>query len=256
MTIIMVKIDNPRLLLAKIRNGDFAHAGDVEAIDIVLDKVLSLISKNTKEEKKVLLDIGCGLGGTAAYIKNKTSFDVHGIDVDADSIEHAKSHYRNISFSKCDVMAISDLFKKNSFDFIYMFNVFYAIREQRESMINLAKVAKPGALLAIFDYTSLNLLDSFTLKDFSGKQMRPIILNELYLWLNEAGWTVLETTDLTEKYRDWYKSFLSLLISNKDNLSETFTDEAYQSVLNVFTVLLDAIDRKVIGGAVVYAIRN
>ena len=28
------KINNPRLLLAQVREGDFAHAGDREAIDI------------------------------------------------------------------------------------------------------------------------------------------------------------------------------------------------------------------------------
>jgi hypothetical protein len=33
--------DTPRLLLAKVRNGDYAHPGDEEAIDLLLSRVMS-----------------------------------------------------------------------------------------------------------------------------------------------------------------------------------------------------------------------
>jgi len=47
-----------------VRGGDYAHAGDRKAIDIVLEKVLSL---EPDLKSKAVLDVGCGCGGTAQY---------------------------------------------------------------------------------------------------------------------------------------------------------------------------------------------
>src|SRR3990167_8741529 len=108
----MPKINNPRLLLAKLRNGDFAHAGDKEAIDIVLKKIFELIvnpnscsESDLKSEMKAL-DVGCGLCCTAEYIKKSISFDMYGIDIDLLIIPPAKRKYSNIQFFEYDVMDI------------------------------------------------------------------------------------------------------------------------------------------------------
>lgn len=48
-------------ILSLIRSGDYAHAGEEEAIRPTLDGV-------TPSPTRAILDMGCGLGETADYI--------------------------------------------------------------------------------------------------------------------------------------------------------------------------------------------
>lgn len=52
--------------LSFIRNGDYAHAGEEEAIELAM----SGIEKNPQRN---ILDVGCGLGGTANYLQTLLS---------------------------------------------------------------------------------------------------------------------------------------------------------------------------------------
>ncbi len=249
------KINNPRLLLAQVREGDFAHAGDREAIDIVLKKVFELIEDGAKSSIKVL-DVGCGLGGTAAYIKDATSFDIDGIDIDPVAIKHAKSKYNKIRFFECDANNADKKFPEDHFEIIYLFNVFYAIPNQKDSLKTLAAVAKPGALLVIFDYSQNKSASDFELKDLSGKSMRPVNLTLIKDWLVDSGWELIEITDLSVKYEIWYKEFLVKLDAEKEKLLKIFSEEAFSAVYNTFSVLLDSLRSKKISGSVVYARLN
>ncbi|WP_156411958.1 methyltransferase domain-containing protein, partial [Legionella bozemanae] len=64
-------------ILAMLREGDFAHPGETEAIELSL----SPIAKNSEAR---LLDVGCGLGGTAHYVQKKGWGTVTGVDIDSD----------------------------------------------------------------------------------------------------------------------------------------------------------------------------
>ena len=49
------------LLLAELRRGDYAHAGDAEAIELVIEKLLRL---NPQIKSGRVLDVASGFGGT------------------------------------------------------------------------------------------------------------------------------------------------------------------------------------------------
>lgn len=102
--------NNPRLLLAKVRKGDYTHAGDEEAIDLFLEHIDALNQQPYKNIKA--LDIGCGLGGTANYIHEKTALAICGIDKDISAINHAKKHYSAITFFQCDVEHLNQHFEE------------------------------------------------------------------------------------------------------------------------------------------------
>jgi len=68
------------------RKTDYAHAGEEEAIDLAFKDI-------PKEPKGLLLDMGCGRGGTAHYVQGRCWGNVTGADIDADSIEYAVKKY-------------------------------------------------------------------------------------------------------------------------------------------------------------------
>ena len=241
--------DNPRLLLAQLRKADYTHAGDEEAINIFLEKMNKLLPPTSSLK---LLDAGCGLGGTAEYIRQRMSQNIHGIDIDAKAIQHAKQNYPKINLSECDIMQVDTIFKKKDFDVIYLFNVFYALPDQQKSLKKLASVAKPGALLAIFDYTQSNP-DSIGLKDLAEKPMNPIHLDSLKMLLKQTNWELIEITDLSNKYDEWYLKLLENLKLQKDNLLKEFTDKTYEKVLTTFSFLSSKIKNKEMGGSIIYA---
>jgi SAM-dependent methyltransferase len=71
-------------LLALIRGSDYAHAGEEEAIELALRPV-------PRRASQLLLDVGCGLGGTAKYVQDHGWGTVVGLDVEPDSIVRARS---------------------------------------------------------------------------------------------------------------------------------------------------------------------
>jgi ubiquinone/menaquinone biosynthesis C-methylase UbiE len=175
-------------ILALIREGDYAHAGEEEAIE----RALRTISKNSGQS---LLDVGCGRGGSAEYLRNRGWGHVDGIDRDAESIEYAHATYPEIGFHVCDVLDVPRTVTR-TFDVIYMLNAFYAFDRQREALVELRKVAKPAAQLVIFDYTvGPNAGDT-------PNPMMPhaIRLPEIAAMLRDAGWEPGAIEDLSADY--------------------------------------------------------
>ena len=83
-------LNQARLILSQLRGGDFTHAGDKEAIDMVVTK---LKQEHPEVLKGNCLDVGCGFGGTADYLVKQGFKHVWGIDIDKSTIAYAKSKY-------------------------------------------------------------------------------------------------------------------------------------------------------------------
>lgn len=251
----MSKIDDPRKLLAKIRQGDFAHAGDREAIDIVMKKMMD--AKFIPSQKKLyVLDVGCGLGGTADYIREHHSHDITGIDKDANAIKHATDNYPKCKFFSCSAADSNKQFPSTQFELIYLFNVFYAISEKEEVLKSLAEIAKPETMLVIFDYVNMGRDEKYHLKDLAGKEMYPVLAKPLLDFMARTGWLLLEFVDLSENFISWYKDFLDKLIHQREELLKEFSDTAYQKVHDTFSALLRDLESKQLGGGVWYAKRK
>ena len=213
---------NPkRLLISEIRGGDYAHAGDVEAIDLVLEKLYS-INPNLKSSK--ILDVGCGFGGTLDYLKNKGFKHLYGIDIDKIAIDYAKQRYKDIQFNNIDALASSATFPKSTFELIWLLNSIYAIEDKNKLLSSLARIAKSGATLVIFDYSMAEGDGVLSVHDFAGKQMLPIKITDLLRNLDTNGWDIIEIDDLSEDFIKWYSAFLVKLRSKKDLLISRFSE--------------------------------
>lgn len=245
-----VQLNQARLILSELRGGDFTHAGDKEAIDMVLGK----LKKDFPEALEGnCLDVGCGFGGTANYLMKNGFKCVWGIDIDKSAIEYAKMKYTDVKLFHLDVLSTSKYFDKNFFSFIYLFNVLYAIEDKTTALKQLANVSKQGAILMIFDYSVENSIEPIL--DLSGKPMRPICMKTINQQLKEAGWQVLEISNISDNFIVWYEQSLKKLEDQMQRLKGLFLEKDIAKVSSTYVHLLHHLYRKTLGGVVIYAKR-
>jgi SAM-dependent methyltransferase len=229
-------------ILALVREGDYAHAGEEEAIEHSFRSV-------PKSSENWILDVGCGRGGSAEYLRRHGWGHVEGIDRDSDSIEYAQTTYPEIGFHVCDVLDIARTVTR-TFDVIYMLNAFYAFDRQREALAELRKVARPSAQLVIFDYTvGANAGDT-------PNPMMPhaVRLSEIAAMLRDAGWAAPDAVeDLNAEYERWYAEFVRRIHLKRAEIEKIGGADRYDFVLSMYSGLQGVIAQGGIGGAIVHA---
>jgi len=106
----------------------------------------ALKTAGAKPEDRIL-DIGCGDGTAAAFIREKFGCSVVGIDTDEKAVEKAKA-----AGVDARVMDASFLeFESRSFDIVMMECVFSVLNRQEESLHEAFCMIKPGGYLIISD---------------------------------------------------------------------------------------------------------
>lgn len=248
-----IKIAQPnlaRMLLSEVRGGDFAHPGDAQAIDRIVEKTNTFVD-NLKSS--TVLDVGCGFGGTVHYLNQLSFRDVEGCDLDQAAISYAQSRYIGLNFKRVDAHLLHEHYRLFSFAFITLFNVAYAIENKDSLLHSLSQIAKSGAILVIFDYTCNQDIKDFPILDLAGKPMYPLFQDTLEIQLLKNNWEVLEFEDITNQYRIWYDDLLMKLAEQEFALKELFSVEDYDKVKKTFAGLLELISKDILGGGVIYA---
>ncbi len=247
------KIDSLRKYVGKqlvsyLRDNDYAHAGGEEAINIVM-------SYFRKDSDQGILDVGCGLGGTAEYIQKSGWGKLSGFDIESEAITYAKSQYPNINFYTCDVVQ-ANLLIKEQFSVLTLFNVFYAFENQLLALNTLNKLCKTKGIIAIFDYSDPCNNGNTPLTRMGGKSITPFIpvkLSKINEMLKETGWKTVNTVDITNKYELWYKNLIDALHKNKIEVLERFNDYSFNNALKTYTQIYEGITEGVLGGTIIYA---
>lgn len=227
-------------ILALVRQGDYAHAGETEAIDLVFKKI-------PKDPSRLLLDVGCGRGGTAHYIQTNGWGKVTGIDIDAASIVYAKQTYPETEFLTADA---TTLFKtlKRSFDIIYLFNVLYALSDHPRVLGELRKVIRPSGQLIIFDYLTFTQNKD----DFPFKEWNPLDLLRIRSHMKDTGWRIVKEEDVSGLYEKWYLDLVSRIKTNRESITTLAGKEWFDFTFAFYEKILNAIKGGLLGGAILY----
>ena len=229
-------------ILALIRDGDYAHAGEEEAIERSFRSI-------PKDPGNWMLDVGCGRGGSADYLRRNGWGRVEGIDRDAESIEYARATWPEVGFHVCDVLDVPRTVTR-TFDVIYMLNAFYAFDRQRDALAELRKVAKPSAQLVIFDYTV-----GLKSPGAQAPALMPhaIRLSEIAAMLREAGWEPGTVEDLSVEYARWYATFVERVQLKRAEIEKIGGTDWYNFVFSMYSGLHGEIASGGLGGAIVHA---
>lgn len=103
----------------------------------------------TLAKNKQVLDIASGEGYGSAILAGSASYVV-GVDISADAISHAQSHYshlQNIKFAQGSATDIE--LPDNHFDLVVSFETIEHLYEQEEMVAEIRRVLKPEGILVI-----------------------------------------------------------------------------------------------------------
>lgn len=103
----------------------------------------------------LVLDVGCGLGGTARFLATAFGCRVSGIDITPEYVEVGSQLNRNLGLSdQIELVVGSGLdlpFDERQFDRATMLHVGMNIDDKGALMAEIGRVTKPGALFGLYD---------------------------------------------------------------------------------------------------------
>lgn len=236
-----------KLLLATIREGDYTHAGETNAIHIAMNNI-------EKKDDQTLLDVGCGLGGTAHYINQHGWGKVTGIDIDPEVINYAKAKYHNIDFLLCPAATVNEVCQQNYFSIIYLFNAYFSFLNQEKCLKTLATMGKEQSTLILFDYSCYG--DYLNENPFFDKQdqfFNPINLLTIETLLHTCNWQISKMIDLTSLYIIWYEQIINKIDNKSAMLNKAFGQKTFNKVYQDFLKVLRLLKSNQLGGSLIYA---
>jgi len=233
-------------ILAAVREADYAHAGEAEAIELALAPIV-------KDRQRTVLDAGCGRGGTAAYVQEHGWGRVSGFDIDATSIEEALGRYPELDLRVADAVA-ADVAFGTRFDLLYSFNAFYAFPDQPAALRALRRVARAGSRLVLFDYVDRG--------DFARSELgrrpdtdhwRPLRLAAAPAELAAAGWRIDDAVPMHAEYERWYAAFVARIEAKQSAIVALAGEAAFAPVHELYRAMYQAVQSGALGGATIRA---
>ncbi len=165
-----------------------------------------------------VLDLGCGTGRLAAYLRELVGPKgwIIGMDPSPYRIEIAKQKMKKgLSFQ---LGGSEDLgvFKDNFFDFVYLNSVFYWIRDKETALVEIYRILKPGGKLGItsgykFENSPLLKIVNEAIMEVMGKEFASGEMNEdsfgkedFKELLKESGFLIIHFEQ--KEYTDYFSS--------------------------------------------------
>lgn len=233
-------------ILSLVRGGDFAHAGEEEAIALAMAPI-------AKDPDRQVLDAGCGRGGTAAYMHEHGWGRVTGIDLEPRSIAYANATFPGSTFLRCDITEAATSLE-GRFDVVTLFNVLYALPDHVAALGALCARARPAARLVIFDYADPGHYQDAPMMDSDIAFLpNPVKLDGLGETLAAGGWQLTSVRDLSDEYVRWYSELVAKIAAHRSGIEELAGAEIYEHVHALYSGLLEAVRAGRLSAAVIYA---
>ena len=235
-------------ILSLVRDGDYARAGEEEAIDLSMSGV-------EKDTRRVILDAGCGRGGTAAYLHGNGWGRVVGIDIEAESIRAAMKNYPSVEFLVCDVGDADQRVNEHP-DVVCMFNAYYCFQDQHGALGAPSRLAHADTRMIIFDHVDRGGYQDEPLMDAGEPFLpNPLRLCEVGEYLTSTGWRAPEIREIHDAYIGWYARLVERIEGAREQITDTAGQQGYDHVLGLYRGLLDAALSKTLGAAIITTTR-
>lgn len=229
-------------ILSLLRNGDYAHAGEEEAI-------LRVFQNIPKDPNRQMLDVGCGIGGTVHFLNQNGWGSVIGLDIDPENIAFARNKYSRHEFVECDVVNAHQKINQ-TFNIIYCFNSFYAFPDKVTALQSLRRLAAEQTQLIIFDYLKPEEAQPMLLE----QGIPPTTtLSDIRKACAVSGWQMNQEEDLNAEYERWYADLVQRIRAKKNQILTEFGSDWLDYVTLRYTQILAAIRAGQLGGVIITA---
>jgi ubiquinone/menaquinone biosynthesis C-methylase UbiE len=159
----------------------------MELLENEVELVNELCKRIKREEEKLkpkrrlkILDIGCGTGKFALYLREETGCEVTGIDPVREKIEKARMKSSSVTFEVQSAEEMS--FANNTFDFVASLKALHEIPNHKDALKESNRVLKGGGKIFIIDWVggvAQTQSHAHALKYFTREQLKEA--------LSEAG---------------------------------------------------------------------
>ncbi len=200
-----------------------AHLGywtpdmDVNEVDLAQTRYLEDLTKPMPiKEGDIILDLGCGNGGTSIWLAKKFGCFVHSIDIVEENVNRARQSVKNAGLDHLvqvhHMNAMDMNFEVGTFDHVIAVESIYHIEDKERLFKKVQEVLKSRGYLALAEY----LLErpcswlSYVIASDQVQSQHLRGIGEYYEMLNSAGLQICEAVDVTDntfiKSLDWIKN--------------------------------------------------
>lgn len=168
---------------------DEFHIGGREATE-------TLVEQLALSEQKKVLDIGCGIGGTARFMASTYGSYVTGIDLTQEFVETGNELCRWVGLTEQITLmqgnALSMPFEKERFDGATMIHVGMNIEKKQTLFREIHRVLKPGACFGLYEIMAMEHGSlEYPLPWASEPGMSYLASSTSYTnWLKDAGFKI------------------------------------------------------------------
>ncbi|KAK7066306.1 hypothetical protein SK128_005081 [Halocaridina rubra] len=186
---------------------------------------------------QLVLDVGCGTGGSAFFMARYYGVDVLGVDLSQNMIDIAlyrlaredKEVKEKVKFEVADITKVN--YENEKFDVIYSRDTILHILDKETLYKQLYKWLKPGGRLFITDYCRGDQEHSNEFKEYvksRGYDLRPV--KTYGKVIEQAGFKQVEATDATSTFIDVLKNELKYFEPTKTAFIQEYSEQDYKEI--------------------------
>ncbi|GAB6027179.1 hypothetical protein CHUAL_013932 [Chamberlinius hualienensis] len=187
---------------------------------------------------QTVLDVGCGIGGSAFFMAKKYGVSVHGVDLSSNMItialeRQAKSliDHKIVSFEISDITQQNC--EENSYDVIYSRDTILHIKDKKLLFQQFHKWLKPGGRLLITDYCCGAQEHSQEFKEYVKQRGYYLLTVKDYgNLLKECGFQTVISEDRTKQFIDILQLEVTRFKNDKEEFLKEFDEDAYNEIVN------------------------
>merc|ERR1712002_98850 len=218
------------LMYERIFGSTYVSVGGEHTTSLFTEKL------GLKENMKVL-DIGCGIGGSAFYMAQRYGADVNGIDLSTNMIEIALENRmivepvvkHRVQFYAEDASTMG--YPEEFYDVVYSRDTILHIADKHSLFKKFYSTLKPGGLVLISDYCHGDQEHSDRFKEYVAKRdYKLLTVKEYGELLQQAGFVDVEAIDSTKLMVDMLENELDKFDGMKKEFIEEFCEEGYSSI--------------------------
>lgn len=225
---------NGVLRYERIFGHTFISTGGKETTDRFLKTISSLKKKGSR-----VLDVGCGIGGSAFLMDKDYGATVRGVDLSKNMIHFAQVRQQELG-SKNTSFHIEDItkaeYEEGEFDLIYSRDAILHIEDKITLYTNFLKWLKPGGELFVSDYAcrSENLTPEF--EAYRAQRNYQLVSPDQYKDIvTRAGFVDVEVTDLKEYFLEVLGRERERTVAMKEAYVSEFSQKDYDDIVDGWT---------------------